>query len=92
MFFATFELKTKLPWLSEKTYFEDSYIEDIWLYPHPTGWQKKVNDKKIISAIEDDICKNAFLTPDGYTLIHVGWKTIDCVTKLKGTIDCTDED
>lgn len=90
--FVTFELKTKLGFFPDKTYFSDCYIKDIWLYPYPTGWQKKMNDKKIISALEEEICKKAFITPDGYTLIHVGWRTIDCITSLKGTIDYTDED
>ena len=90
--FVNFELKTKLSWLPEMTYFEHSYIEDIWLFPYPTEWQKNINNKKIKSALEDEICKKAFLTPDGYTLIHIGWKTINCVTELKGTIDHTNED
>lgn len=90
--FVNFELKTRLCWHPETTYFESCYLKDVWLYPFPTGWQIKTNKEKIISALENDICRNAFLTPDGYTLVHVGWKTIDCDTHLKGTIDYTNKD
>lgn len=87
--FCVFEIKRNSE--ESRAYISNYLIKDIWLYPYPFGYQKKSNERKILTDLEKFICKELKMTPDMYKFIHVGYMSVSSYSNVKGSIDFNED-